>query len=38
MKILNISIEIVNNPKNIESTYMSRRSDFVRVLNTVSEF
>lgn len=36
MKILNLSIEIVNT-KNIESMYLSRRSDFISRLTQLSE-
>lgn len=37
MKILNLSIQIVNTQK-IESTYLSRRSDFVTRLSQLSDF
>lgn len=37
MKLLNLSIEIKIIPHTIESTYLSRRSDFVSKLSQLSE-
>lgn len=37
MKILNLSIEIIHTRKNIESMYLSRRSDFISKLTQLSE-
>lgn len=37
MKILNLSIEIIDSPKNTQSLFLSRRSDFVLRLSKLSE-